>query len=79
MISRETAGSSRAASHARPGPLQQPGQAVAVVGQDGVDPVAQQGPQPDQLRPVPQHGPQLADLQGGDPRLWQQVRAQQLR
>ncbi len=31
--------------------------AVAVVGQDRVDPVAQQGPQPDQLRPVPQHAP----------------------
>jgi hypothetical protein len=27
---------------------------VAVVGQDRVDPVAQQRPQPDQLRPVPQ-------------------------
>jgi len=53
--------------------------AVAVAGEDRVDPVAQQGAQPHQLRPVPQHGPQLPDLRRGDPRLRQQVRAQQLR
>ena len=33
---------------------------VPVVGDDGVDPVAQQRAQPDQLRPVPQQRPQLA-------------------
>jgi hypothetical protein len=53
--------------------------AMAVVGQDRVDPIAQQRPQPHQLRPVPQHRPQLAHLCRGDPRLRQQVRAQQLR
>jgi hypothetical protein len=53
--------------------------AMAVVGQDGVDPVAQQRPQPHHLRPVPQQRPQLADIGRGDPRLRQQVRAEQLR
>ena len=52
---------------------------MAVVGQDGVDPVAQQGPQPDQLGPVPQQRPELAHRRRRDPRLRQQVRAQQLR
>jgi hypothetical protein len=51
---------------------------VAVVGQDGVDPVAQQSAQPHQLRPVPQQRPQLAHRRRGDPRLRQQVGAQQL-
>ena len=51
---------------------------MAVVGQHGVDPVAQQRPQPDQLDPVPQQGPQLAHRGRRDPRLRQQVRAQQL-
>ena len=63
---------------ARPAPaaLRPP---VTVIGQDRVDPVAQQCPEPDQLRPVPQHRPQLADGGRGDPRLRQQVGAQQLR
>jgi hypothetical protein len=50
-----------------------------VVGQDGVDPVAQQRPQPHQLRTVAQRRPQLAHRRRGYPRLRQQVRAQQLR
>jgi hypothetical protein len=50
-----------------------------MVGQDRVDPVAQQRPQPHQLDAVPQQRPQLAHLQRRDPRLRQQVRAQQLR
>jgi hypothetical protein len=50
-----------------------------VVGQHGVDPVAQQRPQPHQLDPVPQQRPQLAHRGRRDPRLRQQVRAQQLR
>jgi hypothetical protein len=49
---------------------------VAVVGQHGVDPVAQQGPQPDQLDPVPQQSPQLAHRRRRDPRLREQVGAQ---
>ncbi len=49
---------------------------MAVAGQDGMDPVAQQGPQADQLRAVPQQGPQLADLRRGDPRLREQAGAQ---
>jgi len=44
-----------------------------------VDPVLQQRPQPDQLRPVPQQRPQLPDGGRRDPRLGQQVGAQQLR
>jgi len=52
---------------------------MTVVGQDGVDPVAQQRPQPHQLDPVPQQRPQLAHLRRGDPRLRQQAGAQQLR
>jgi hypothetical protein len=52
---------------------------MAVIGQDRVDPVAQQRAQPHQLRPVPQQRPQLAHLRRGDPRLRQQVGAQQLR
>jgi hypothetical protein len=43
-----------------------------------VDPVAQQGPQPHQLGPVAQQRPQLPDRGRRDPRLRQQVRAQQL-
>jgi len=44
--SRETAGRGSEASHSRPGPLQHPTSTVmAVVGQHGVDPVAQQRPQ----------------------------------
>ena len=62
---------------ARPAPA--PSRPVtAVVGQDRVDPVLQQRPQPDQLRPVPQQRPQLADGGRRDPRLGQQVGAQQL-
>jgi len=52
---------------------------MAVVGQHGVDPVAQRGPQPHQPGPVPQQRPQLADRRPGDPRLRQQIGAQQLR
>jgi hypothetical protein len=80
MTSRETGGSSSEASHRRPAPLQHPGRpGVAVAGQDGVDPVAQQGAQPGQLRLVTQHGPQLADLRRRDPRLREETGAQQLR
>jgi hypothetical protein len=53
--------------------------AVAMVGQDRVDPVAQQRPQPHHLRPVPQQRAELAHLRRRDPRLGQQVSAQQLR
>ena len=48
--------------------------AMTVIGQDRVDPVAQQRPQPHQLRPVPQQRPQLAHLDRGDPRLRQHIR-----
>ena len=51
---------------------------MTVVGDDGVDPVAQQGPQPHQRHPVAQQRPQLAHRRRGDPRLRQQVRPQQL-
>jgi hypothetical protein len=50
-----------------------------VVGGHRVDPVPQLGAEPDQADPVPQHGAELADRRRGDPRLGQQVRAQQLR
>jgi SAM-dependent methyltransferase len=50
-----------------------------VVGGDRVDPVAQPGAQPDQGNPMPQQRPQLPHLGRRDPRLGQQVRAQQLR
>ena len=78
ITSREVAGSWSEASPARPGPLQQPAGRV-MIGHDGMDPVAQQGPQPRQLDPVAQQRPQLADSGQGDPRLRQQVHAQQLR
>jgi hypothetical protein len=43
-----------------------------------VDPVLLLGAQPDQPGPVPQQRPQLPDRRRGDPRLREQVRAQQL-
>jgi len=43
-----------------------------------VDPVALLGAQPDQPGPVPQQGAELPDRWRGDPRLREQVRAQQL-
>ena len=60
-------------------PAPAPGRAVmTVVGQHGVDPVPQQRPQPHQLGAVPQQRPQLPHRRRRDPRLRQQVRAQQL-
>jgi hypothetical protein len=53
---RETARRRSEASPARAAPAAL-GPVVAVVGEDRVDPVAQQGPQPDQLRPVAQQRP----------------------
>jgi hypothetical protein len=44
-----------------------------------VDPVLLLGAQPDQPGPAPQQRPELPDLRRGDPRLREQVRAQQLR
>jgi hypothetical protein len=52
---------------------------ITMVGDDGVDPVAQQRPQPHQPGAVPQQRPQLPHLRRGDPRLRQQAGAQQLR
>ena len=63
---------------ARPGPVAG-GPVIAVVGGDRMDPVAQLGADPDQADPVPQQRAELADLRRRDPRLGQQVRAQQLR
>jgi hypothetical protein len=51
---------------------------MTVAGDDGVDPVAQPGPQPHQRHPVAQQRPQLPHLRPGDPRLRQQVRPEQL-
>jgi len=50
-----------------------------VVGGDRVDPVTLLGAEPDQAGPVPQQPAQLTHVRRGDPRLRQQVRAQQLR
>jgi hypothetical protein len=63
---------------ARPGPVAG-GPVVAVVGGDRVDPVAQAGAEADQADPVPDQRAELPDVRRGDPRLGQQVRAQQLR
>ena len=52
---------------------------VAVVGGDRVDPVALLSAEPDQADPVPQQRAELPHRRRGDPRLGQQVRAQQLR
>jgi hypothetical protein len=51
----------------------------SVVGGDRVDPVAQLGAEADQADPVPDQRAELPDVRRGDPRLGQQVRAQQLR
>jgi hypothetical protein len=79
MISRDAGGRTRLGqpAAARPGPVAG-GPVVAVVGGDRVDPVAQLGAEADQADPVPQQRPELAHLRRGDPRLGQQVRAQQL-
>jgi hypothetical protein len=63
---------------ARAGPVPAGRPVMAVAGDDGVDPVAQPGPQPHQRHPVAQQRPQLTDGRRGDPRLRQQVRPQQL-
>ena len=63
---------------ARPGP-DAGGPVRAVAGGDGVDPVAQLGAEPDQADPVPDQGAEPADPRRGEPRLGQQVRAQQPR
>jgi hypothetical protein len=52
---------------------------VTVAGQDGVDPVAQQRPQPDQLDAVPQQRAELPHLGRGDRGFGQQVRAEKQR
>ena len=44
-----------------------------------MDPVTQLRAEPDQADPVPDHRAELADGRRGDPRLRQQVRAEQLR
>ena len=79
-ISRDTGGQVQLGqpAAARPGPVAG-GPVIAVVGGDRVDPVAQLGAEPDQAGPVPQQRPELAHLRRRDPRLGQQVRAQQLR
>jgi hypothetical protein len=63
---------------ARAGPTPAARPVMTVVGHDGMDPVAQQGPHPDQVHPVAQQRPQLARWRRGDPRLRRQVRPQQL-
>jgi hypothetical protein len=55
-----------------------PGPVLPVVGEHRLDPVAQQRPQLDQLNPVPQQHAELAHRRRSDPRLRQQIRAQQL-
>src|SRR5215467_1463267 len=52
---------------ARAGPVPAGRPVMTVVGHDGVDPVAQPGPQPHQIDPVPQQRPQLPDRGRGDP------------
>ena len=80
MISRDAGGQVQLGQPAAagPGPVAG-GPVIAVVGGDRVDPVAQLGAEPDQADPVPQQRAELADLRRRDPRLGQQVRAQQLR
>jgi hypothetical protein len=63
---------------ARAGPVPAARPVMTVVGHDGLDPVAQQGPHPDRVHSVAQQRAQLAHRRRGDPRLLQQVRAQQL-
>jgi hypothetical protein len=55
------------------------GPVVAEVGDHRVDPVLLPGAQPDQPGPVPQQGTELPHRRRRDPRLREQVRAQQLR
>jgi hypothetical protein len=79
-ISREIAGSPGLGQPAAAGPGQvAAGPVEAEVGDHRVDPVLQQGAQPDQPGPVPQQRAQLPDRQRRNPRLREQVRAQQLR
>jgi hypothetical protein len=79
-ISRDEGGRPGSASQPRPGPDPVAGgPVVAVVGGDRVDPVGQLGAEADQAGPVPQQRAELADPRRGDPRLGQQVCAQQLR
>jgi hypothetical protein len=77
------AGSGRQVQAGQPGAAgaaRLPGRAViAVVGGDGVDPVAHQGAQPHQLDAVAQQCAQRPHLRRGDPRLGEQVGAQELR
>jgi hypothetical protein len=77
------AGRRRQVQAGQPGPARAapvPGRAVmAVIGGDGVDPVAQQGTKPHQLDAVAQQCPQRPHLWRGDPRFGQQISAQQLR
>ena len=62
----------------RAGPVPAGRPVVPVAGHDGMDPVAQPGPQPHQIDPVPQQRPQLPHRRRGNPGFWQQVRPQQL-
>jgi len=55
------------------------GPVTAVVGGHRVDPVTLPGAEPDQAGPVPQQRAELPNLWRGEPRLREQVRAQQLR
>jgi len=61
---------------ARAGPVPAGRPVIPVVGHDGMDPVAQPGPQPHQMDPVAQQRPQLTDGRWGDPGFGQQVRPQ---
>jgi hypothetical protein len=63
---------------ARPGRVAG-GPVIAVVRGDRLDPVTLPGAEADQAGPVPQQRAKLAHLRRGDPRLGEQVRAQQLR
>jgi len=63
---------------AQPGPVTA-GPVIPMAGGHRVDPVAQLGAEPGQTGPVAQQRAELPHRRRGDPRLGQQVRAQQLR
>ena len=79
-ISRDTGGRTRPGqpAAARAGQVAA-GPVVAEIGHHRVDPVTLLGAEPDQPGPVPEQRAELAHLCRGDPRLREQVRAQQLR
>src|SRR6266702_806245 len=77
-ISRDTEGRSSSASQPRPGPVAG-GPVIPMIGGDRMDAVTQLGAEPDQAGPVAQQRAELPHRLWGDPRLRQQVGAQQLR